>query len=475
MIGWLTVSTSMAATRTRLAQNAAARHMEHLSAGSRILRAGDDPAGSAVAVRLSTRQRSAHQAQRNIQDGLSVLAVADGGLAGVGDLLVRLRELAVQSASGNVSDGQRAAIQEEVDEILSEVDRIAKTARWQDRALIAEVHADVGFVIDNSGSMGGEIAALYAAMDGFRTQVQDAGVDVAFGLGTAGRDRGDGFIRVLDIGGPNFDAALAGLGMGGGAQDPYAALLEASGATETPGLYPEPDAFSWRGGASRYIVHATDTSREIDYVPDGIADDEISVGNAVAGERVEIHNISPAWRSQTYDELVAATGGGLYDIGDAAGSGIAAAMAQIAERISELGEEAAQSEDIELHVGADPSSRLTVLSGIDATSVGLGISDVDLSTQGGARDALAALDQAVRQVAACRAQVGAETSRLQSAYEVQAGTERSTAASHAQIHDADVATTTAALFRQQVLANSGASVVARMHDFNLSVVQMLIG
>ena len=94
-----------------------ARNMERLSTGLRVNRAADDPAGLAVAIQMSADDRSASQALRNTNDGLSLLATAEGAMGEIGTILDRMRELAVQSANGTLTASQRTTIDDEFEEL----------------------------------------------------------------------------------------------------------------------------------------------------------------------------------------------------------------------------------------------------------------------------------------------------------------------------------------------------------------------
>jgi flagellin len=99
------------------------RTIEKLSSGLRINRAADDAAGLAVSEEMRTKIRGMAVASRNALDGVSLVQVADGALAGVNDMLQRMRDLAVQAANGTLTDQQRANLDAEVQTLLSEVDR----------------------------------------------------------------------------------------------------------------------------------------------------------------------------------------------------------------------------------------------------------------------------------------------------------------------------------------------------------------
>ncbi len=104
--------------------------LSHLSSGLRITKAGDDAAGLGVAENLDNMARSAVVARRNINDGVSVIAITEGGLGEVADILKRMRELAIQSASETLASTERAYIQDEFTQLSDEVDRIANVMEF---------------------------------------------------------------------------------------------------------------------------------------------------------------------------------------------------------------------------------------------------------------------------------------------------------------------------------------------------------
>lgn len=111
---------------------------EKLSSGYRINRAADDAAGLAISEKMRKQIRGLTRGIRNTQDGVSVCQVADGALAEVNDMLHRLTELSVQSANGTNSDEDRQYIQEEINKILQEIDRIGETTTFDELQLFSE-------------------------------------------------------------------------------------------------------------------------------------------------------------------------------------------------------------------------------------------------------------------------------------------------------------------------------------------------
>ncbi|MED1960758.1 flagellin, partial [Brevibacillus formosus] len=108
-----------------------AKNVEKLSSGYRINRAADDAAGLSISERMRAQIRGMEQASRNSQDGISLIQVAEGALQTVNNMLVRVKELATQSANGTYdSTNDRARMQEELDELANEVSNIKDNTKF---------------------------------------------------------------------------------------------------------------------------------------------------------------------------------------------------------------------------------------------------------------------------------------------------------------------------------------------------------
>jgi flagellin len=111
-------------------QRAIGKSMAQLSSGSRINIAADDAAGLAISERLKGNIRSARQANRNANDGISMVQTAEGGLNEIGTIVTRLRELGIQAASDTVGSTERGFLNKEVGQLKNEIQRIATSTRW---------------------------------------------------------------------------------------------------------------------------------------------------------------------------------------------------------------------------------------------------------------------------------------------------------------------------------------------------------
>lgn len=134
------ISTNIAAVNAQRtlqgSQRAISKSMEQLSSGSRINKAADDAAGLAISEGLKSQIRSLGQAQRNANDGISMVQTAEGGLNEVSNILTRMRELGVQASSDTIGDKEREMLNKEVQQLKAESQRITQTTKFGTTKLI---------------------------------------------------------------------------------------------------------------------------------------------------------------------------------------------------------------------------------------------------------------------------------------------------------------------------------------------------
>ncbi|OGO85831.1 MAG: hypothetical protein A2Y24_00395 [Clostridiales bacterium GWE2_32_10] len=158
-----------------------AKSMEKLSSGLRINRAGDDAAGLAISEKMRAQIRGLGQASRNAQDGISLLQTAEGALNETHSILQRMRELAVQSANGTMTDADRVNIQSEVSQLKTEIDRISDSTEFNGKKLlngsIDQSRTSQGTKLESSSF---KLAAAGAEVDG--TTAVDATTRIVTGM-----------------------------------------------------------------------------------------------------------------------------------------------------------------------------------------------------------------------------------------------------------------------------------------------------
>jgi flagellin len=149
-------------------QNALATSLQRLSSGMRINSAKDDAAGLAISERMSSQIRGLNQAARNANDGISMAQTAEGALGEIGNNLQRIRELAVQSRNASNSVSDRTALNNEVQQVKAEIDRVASSTSFNGTKLIDgsftnqsfQVGANVGETINISSLVNAQSSAL---------------------------------------------------------------------------------------------------------------------------------------------------------------------------------------------------------------------------------------------------------------------------------------------------------------------------
>jgi len=141
-------------------QGSLSTSMQRLSSGLRVNSAKDDAAGLAIAERMNTQVRGLNVAARNANDGISLAQVAEGALGKVGDMLQRMRELAVQSANATNSADDRKALQSEVGQLRDEINRVAKQTSFNGTKLLDGSFAAATFQVGAGAGENITIAAL---------------------------------------------------------------------------------------------------------------------------------------------------------------------------------------------------------------------------------------------------------------------------------------------------------------------------
>ncbi len=149
-MGFTIQTNSLANTAMRNLNNTEERMgnvVAKLATGSRIVRAADDPAGLAISDQMNATIRSLGQASRNAQDAISLVQVFEGGTTEISNMLIRVRELSIQSASDTVGERERNMLNLEVQELKSEITRVAKTTTFMGRELLAGEEVKLEFQV----------------------------------------------------------------------------------------------------------------------------------------------------------------------------------------------------------------------------------------------------------------------------------------------------------------------------------------
>jgi flagellin len=189
-------------------------NFSRLSSGMRINTAGDDAAGLAISERMKSQIRSMSQAERNANDGISLLQTAEGAMNENSGILIRMRELAMQSANGTLGQSERDALQTEFSQLTSEIDRIANVTKFNGQDLLNNT---TGFTFQvGVGTTGNDtIAADMVDMRAATYGTDGAGNNTPVNLTTLDISSAGGAtaaLTALDSAIDNTSTARAGLG-----------------------------------------------------------------------------------------------------------------------------------------------------------------------------------------------------------------------------------------------------------------------
>ncbi|MBN9204875.1 flagellin [Methylibium sp. Pch-M] len=240
-------------------QSSLATSMQRLSSGLRVNSAKDDAAGLAIAERMNTQVRGLNVAARNANDGISLAQTAEGALGKLGDMLQRMRELAVQSANATNSADDRKALQAEVNQLRDEIDRVAKQTSFNGKKLLDGSFTAATFQVGaNSGDAitVGSLTNATAAVLSKITYAEGASADLTLD-GTTITDLAaiaDGDLQItIDGGGANEQIVEVG------------PIAEASTETERLGQIAEAiNRKTTDTGVSAYLVKNDDGTFKLD-------------------------------------------------------------------------------------------------------------------------------------------------------------------------------------------------------------------
>jgi len=155
-------------------QNGIAKSIEKLSSGLRINRAGDDAAGLSISEKMRGQIRGLRMASKNAQDGISMIQTAEGALQEAHAILQRMRELAVQAANDTNVEEDRSAIQDELNELVAELERIKDTTQFNTQNLLDGAAGDGGTVTLLVGANSNEVMELDFSTKGINlTEIVD--------------------------------------------------------------------------------------------------------------------------------------------------------------------------------------------------------------------------------------------------------------------------------------------------------------
>jgi len=460
--------------------SALATSLQRLSSGMRINSAKDDAAGLAISERFTSQIRGLDQAKRNANDGVSMLQTAEGSLQSTGDILQRVRELAVQSSNATNSAGDRKAIQQEVGQLLGEADRIAKDSEFNGLKLLDGSFGSATFQV---GANAGQ--TIQATTANFRTNnygnnnQDSATVATVAATGyTAGTFTVQGLatsktitVTATDTAqavAANINSETSTTGVVATAKTDAEAKFTAGGVyslavtsdnattpanvTFTVGAAVNASGLAAAVSAFNDVSSKTGVTAKLNTTNDGLV-----LSNA-SGNNIELKN-----NSATAGVTLAS----MDNNGTPGTSGNAAAAGGVMRAMGVI----SLNSDKAFSIGTSTTTAFTTA----AASTLKDVASIDVSTVKGSNDALKIIDSALASVNSQRATFGALQSRFETAVSNLQSTSENLSASRSRIQDTDFASETAKLTRGQILQQAGTAMLAQANSLPNGVLSLLRG
>jgi len=450
--------------------------LQRLSSGLRINSAKDDAAGLAIANRFTTQIRGLNQAVRNANDGISLSQTAESALDELTNNLQRIRELAVQSANATNSASDRAALDQEVQQRVAEINRIASQTAFNGQKVLDgtfgsaqfQVGANVGETITvnlSTGVRSDQIGQIATETSGAVTSaaITDGGVTIAIGGGTA-----------VSIG-----QSVAGSGPGQTADSAFAKVTAVNnagvGGLTATATNTSTATFSTVGGGTAESTYALNINGVDIYT----GTDNVAIGASltaadVAGQINLFSTQTGVSATVSGTDLVLSTPDGRnIDVTEAitlgagaSGTGIDAAQEGVTRGTITL----AAAENITL--GGTELAALN-FSGTSIAVDSTTISTVDVLSVANSETAIQRTDAALTSVSSLRSQLGAIQNRFESTIVNLQTVSENLSASRGRIMDADFAAETANLTKAQILQQAGIAVLAQANAVPQAILGLL--
>ena len=450
-----------------ITSGAQAKSTEKLSSGYKINRAADDAAGLTISEKMRKQIRGLDKASSNAQDGVSSVQTAEGALTEVHSMLQRMNELAVQSANGTNSSDDRQAIQDEVDQLTTEIDRVAETTKFNEIYLLKGDNSNTknvymkghdaglkGTLTDGAKSATFTMDALQAGdkytIAGKEYTIGSATTEVTALIDKANTDAtADTANKTVDVNGKTYTITYNAAGN---------TIADADGTAITLD-----DLKKAVTGGSKVTYGNTSLTAMTDADTDGVDDDDSSIitkdvaETKIKAELLTANNIGTVDQAATVEDANTANGKTSYTINKG--------YATVADTLS-----------FNLHVGADADMTNKITVDIDTmNSANLGIKGINVKDASGteATYAIDAIADAVAKVSSQRSALGAVQNRLEHTIDNLDNISENTSSAESRIRDTDMAKEMVNYSKNNILAQAGQSMLAQANQSNQGVLSLL--
>ena len=456
--------------------------LERLSSGLRINSAKDDAAGLAISERFSAQINGNNQAARNANDGISLAQTAEGALEEIGNIAQRIRELAVQSANDTNSSSDRAALNQEVEQLVAEAGRIAESTQFNDQNVLDGTLEDIIFQV---GANQGQTISV----DGVDARADQLGAAVFGGdaIDLAGLVDGSALAETeLTLNGAEIDLSEVNVEDGFADLDAVVAAINAESGDS--GVEAQRSAEV----EATIDVGALSEGSDLNFTLNGATisvetDSNEDVSGQVLADRINeagISGVSATFDEDENDVVITGEGADLQFVqGDDSTGFNVVSSDETGDVTSELGSSAEATAGIARGIELIGEVGETVdVEGDAADNLGIDalgdpdertLQSVDISSREDASEAIGTMDFVLGQVNSLRADLGAVQNRFESTVSNLNVTTENLEASRSRILDADFAQETANLTRGQILQQAGTSVLAQANQIPNNVLGLL--
>ena len=451
--------------------------LQRLSSGLRINSAKDDAAGLAISERMGAQVRGLNQAVRNSNDAVSMAQTAEGSLAEIGNVLQRMREIAVQSANDTNTSVDRAALQTEASQLSAEVDRIAAASQFSGKNLLDGTFGTSTFQVGANAGQTISVAIGSATTTALGIGGAASTTSSAFSVGVIGQS---GSAGLMTINGTTISASVNdGVSYVNGAQLGTTSALSLANAinaqSSTTGVTATAKTTATSGTITNLGAATAITAG--DFLVNGVSIGGISAA-ATAGDRnnqmIAAINaksgstgVTAVAANSTSYTLTAADGRNI-DISGGATSTVAASGFLLSTNNTFTGQ-------VSLTSGKSMTIAGTPDGSLVAGTYALVGTAVDVTSQTTSSAAITSIDSALAVVNTQRASLGAVQSRFQSVISNLQTSSQNLASAKSQITDADFAMETANLSRNQILQQAGVAMLAQANALPNNVLSLLKG
>jgi len=472
------ISTINTINKLNINNRNASTALERISSGLRINRAADDSAGLSITEVMRAQIRGLKQAERNVQDGISLIQVAEAGLGLIQNPnLQRLRELAIQASNETLAPEDRQNIQKEIDQIKDGIDEIANNTEFNNiKVLRPPVHispptppsgkVDVVFVIDNTGSMSGIQTTVANNITNFINSISSKGVnDIRMGVveftdSDIHKSNFSDGIWTNDITEISNEILELASNNRGGIENTMEAITKAA------------NDYTFRDN------EGTSQTKHIIFVTNEPGDDNIKLSNTldlVQNKGIQVHGIYSTnyMDVSAFNTLTSSTEGKAINLSNPSWGNELSSV--IGDSIGGSAGSVIEEEDmpiLPLQIGPNFGDIFEVKL-FDARVSKLGIHDISVDTTEKISEAISKIDNAMIMVSKQRSKFGAYQNTLEHVNNNISNYKENLVAAESRIRDADISKEITEMQKHQILLQSSQSILTQINSTTEVILDLL--